>query len=77
MARVPDLDDELDAAWDELHAATPAGWYVGRPGQGHGGQRRSTKAPSPLRLIHKAGCVGSHGVSVLPRPLVGLLPSLR
>lgn len=25
-------------AWAELHAATPPGWYVGRPGQRHGGQ---------------------------------------
>jgi hypothetical protein len=29
---------DLEAAWDELHAATPADWYVGRPGQRHGGQ---------------------------------------
>lgn len=24
-------DDELLDAWNELHAATPAGWFVGRP----------------------------------------------
>ena len=24
--------DELRAAWDDLHAATPAGWHVGWPG---------------------------------------------
>jgi len=29
---------DLAAAWDELHAATPPGWFVGRPGQRHGGQ---------------------------------------
>lgn len=23
--------DDLEAAWDELHDATPAGWVVGRP----------------------------------------------
>jgi hypothetical protein len=23
--------DELRSAWDQLHAATPAGWYVGTP----------------------------------------------
>ena len=28
----------LNDAWAELHAATPPGWYVGRPGQRHGGQ---------------------------------------
>jgi len=26
-----DTDAELAAAWDELHAAIPAGWFVGRP----------------------------------------------
>ncbi len=31
-------DPELADAWDELHAATPLGWFVGRPGQRHGGQ---------------------------------------
>lgn len=25
-------------AWDVLHAAKPSGWFVGRPGQRHGGQ---------------------------------------
>jgi hypothetical protein len=30
--------DERDRAWDELHATTPRGWFVGRPGQRHGGQ---------------------------------------
>jgi|SRR5687768_7997484 len=25
------LMDEREQAWDELHAATPPGWYVGRP----------------------------------------------
>lgn len=25
-------------AWELLHAATPPGWFVGRPGQRHGGQ---------------------------------------
>jgi hypothetical protein len=24
-------DDDLEDAWDALHAATPQGWYVGRP----------------------------------------------
>jgi hypothetical protein len=24
-------DGGADAAWDALHAATPQGWYVGRP----------------------------------------------
>lgn len=24
-------DDEMIAAWDELHEATPPGWFVGRP----------------------------------------------
>lgn len=24
-------DEERHAAWHELHAATPPGWYVGRP----------------------------------------------
>jgi hypothetical protein len=23
--------DDHEAAWDKLHAVTPAGWYVGRP----------------------------------------------
>jgi len=27
----------LAEAWAELHAATPPGWYVGRPGPRHGG----------------------------------------
>ena len=31
-------DSRLHDAWDELHAATPPGWFVGRPGQRHGGQ---------------------------------------
>lgn len=30
--------DDLGDAWDELHAATPPGWYVGQPAQRHGGQ---------------------------------------
>lgn len=30
--------DELEVAWVEVHAATPPGWFVGRPGQRHGGQ---------------------------------------
>ena len=34
----PDMDDEIQEDWDELHAATPSGWFVGRPGQRHGGQ---------------------------------------
>lgn len=28
----------LEHAWDELHAATPPDWFVGRPGRRHGGQ---------------------------------------
>lgn len=28
---------DLHDAWDELHALTPAGWFVGRPGPRHGG----------------------------------------
>ena len=32
------VTDEIETAWDKLHAATPAGWFVGRPGQRHGGQ---------------------------------------
>jgi len=24
-------DDTLEDAWADLHAATPRGWYVGRP----------------------------------------------
>jgi len=36
MLRV--VTDTLEAAWDELHSATPAGWFVGRPSQRHGGQ---------------------------------------
>lgn len=31
-------DDDLHTAWDEVHAALPEGWYVGRPSQRHGGQ---------------------------------------
>jgi len=41
---VPDSDMALNdktseraAAWDELHADTPPGWYAGRLGQRHGG----------------------------------------
>ena len=30
--------DTLDDAWADLHASTPKGWFVGRPGQRHGGQ---------------------------------------
>jgi hypothetical protein len=30
--------DGLEAAWDKLHSVTPTGWFVGRPGQRHGGQ---------------------------------------
>lgn len=29
--------DDLEAAWEALHGATPAGWFVGRPGPRHGG----------------------------------------
>lgn len=30
--------DDLNAAWDKLHAANDRlGWFVGRPGQRHGG----------------------------------------
>lgn len=32
------MTETLEGAWDALHAATPPGWYVGRPGQRHGGQ---------------------------------------
>lgn len=28
----------LEDAWADLHAATPLGWFVGRPGQRRGGQ---------------------------------------
>jgi hypothetical protein len=32
-------DEELHAAWEELHAANDGlGWFVGRPGQRHSGQ---------------------------------------
>jgi hypothetical protein len=31
--------NDLDDAWEAVHAATPVGWLVGRPGQRHGGQR--------------------------------------
>jgi len=31
-------DAELAEAWTALHAAAPPGWFVGRPGQRHGGQ---------------------------------------
>jgi hypothetical protein len=31
------MDDLEAAAWDELRAATPADWFVGRPGQGYDG----------------------------------------
>ena len=24
-------DEEVAAAWEELHDATPSGWFVGRP----------------------------------------------
>lgn len=27
-----DAHPDLTAAWDEVHANTPLGWYVGRPG---------------------------------------------
>ena len=32
--------DDLEIAWAELHdwTTTPAGWFVGRPGQRYGGQ---------------------------------------
>ena len=31
MSSVPGMDDDLAAAWDELHAANESlGWYVGR-----------------------------------------------
>jgi hypothetical protein len=26
---------DLEAAWDAVHEATPAGWYVGRPSYHH------------------------------------------
>lgn len=29
------LMTELEAAWDEVHGALPAGWVVGRPGLHH------------------------------------------
>ena len=29
---------DLYAAWEALHAATPAGWFAARPAQRHGGQ---------------------------------------
>ena len=32
-------DPEIVAAWKEVHSANDAlGWFVGRPGQRHGGQ---------------------------------------
>jgi hypothetical protein len=37
MASVTDMTDELEAAWEELHATTPSGWFVGRR-QRRGGQ---------------------------------------
>jgi len=36
MASVSRMDD-LEAAWDDLHDATPSSWFVGRPGQRHDG----------------------------------------
>ena len=37
---MPDVTDpDVAAAWDELHDANDQlGWFVGRPGQRHGGQ---------------------------------------
>lgn len=32
------MASDLEQAWPDLHAATPPGWCVGRPGQRHGGQ---------------------------------------
>jgi len=32
VSSVPGMDDDLAAAWDELHAANESlGWYVGQP----------------------------------------------
>ncbi len=41
MKRLDDLDAakySLDSAWELVHAAALAGWFVGCPGQRHGGQ---------------------------------------
>ena len=45
------MDDDLEAAWDELHAATPAGWFEGRPGPRHGGQPYISKLSSIYGLV--------------------------
>jgi len=41
---------DLHDAREQLHAATPAGWYVGRPGQRHGGQRAIYASDTNERL---------------------------
>ena len=34
---IPDMTgDELLDAWNDLHAATPAGWFIGRPSYNEG-----------------------------------------
>ena len=59
------MDDNLEAAWADVYDATPAGWYVGRPGaatevearmtSSTGGKHRlavpeqAPRLPSPLR----------------------------
>ena len=48
----------LEDAWDELHAATPPNWFVGRPGQRHGGQWEQYAFDATEKAT-SAGAVGS------------------
>lgn len=42
---VREMSVDLDTAWDELHATTPAGWFGGRP------SRQAISLGSVLRPI--------------------------
>ena len=54
-APMTDYDDYLAAAWDEVHANTPPGWYVGKPGYGERYNQWSMHAfvPSEKAVVGK------------------------
>ena len=64
-------DAEIAAAWAEIHAATPSGWFVRRPGfdPGHGQWTMYAYDPSERPVVglrsREWTCVGQTEVRVL------------
>ncbi|MEO6351072.1 MAG: hypothetical protein ABIP53_10520 [Candidatus Limnocylindrales bacterium] len=67
---------DLESAWEAIHAATPPGWYLRRPGQRHGGRRsREWTAVGMTEvecLLEMARCLREIGEERVPTSKVRL-----